>query len=101
MAAVTADIAFQQAANAAAAHWDARPAFVTYVVHTHVDAPSMHQTVDVNRRVSVRSSDNTAILQDLPQGATSLGPAFPISPTFDALSYFRISTRMGSHKRIT
>ena len=101
MPALTADIAFQQAANAAAARYDARPAFITYVTHTHVEAPSIRQTADVNRRVIVRTSDDKAILQDLPRGAQTIGPAFPISPAFDALSYFRISTRMGTQKRIT
>ena len=101
MPALTPDVAFEQAANAAAARWANRPPYVTYVTHAHIEAPSMHQTLDVNRRVMVRSSDDVAVLQDLPKGANTLGHAFPISPTFDALSYFRLNTRIDLHKRIT
>lgn len=101
MPAVTADIAFQQAANAAAVHWDSRPAYVSYTSHTHISAPSMNQQLDINRRVIVRSADDVAILQDLPKGGQSIGHGFPISPTFDALSYFRLNTYVGWHKRIS
>ena len=100
MAALTPDTAFEQAANAAAARWANRPAFVTYDVHTHLEAPSAHQSLDVNRRVMVRSSDDVAILQDLPNGGQTVAPSFPISPTFDALSYFRLNTNLGWHKRV-
>ena len=97
---LTADLAFQQAANAAAAKYDSRPAFITYVTNTHIEVPSMHRKLDVNRRVMVRSADDKAVIQDLPQGAQSVARAFPISPTFDALSYFRLVTYMGWHQRI-
>jgi hypothetical protein len=100
MAALTADVAFQQAANAAAAAYASRPAYVTYVTRTHISAPSMNQSVDINRAVMTRSSDNVAILQDLPNGAQTVAPAFPISPTFDALSYFRLTFSVGWHKRL-
>ena len=98
---VTPDIAFQQAANAAAARYDARPAYVTYVEHTHINAPSIRQTVDVDRSVIVRTADDKAVLQDLPHGAQTVGHAFPISPTFDALSYFRLTSKMTAHKRLS
>lgn len=100
MPALTADVAFQQAANAAAAAYATRPAYITYVTHTHITAPSVSQSVDISRSVMTRSTDNLAILQDLPQGAQTLAPAFPISPTFDALSYFRLSFSVGWHKRL-
>ncbi|MGH7660377.1 MAG: hypothetical protein ACRENA_05610, partial [Vulcanimicrobiaceae bacterium] len=100
MAALTADVAFQQVANAAAAAWAARPAYVTYLVRTHVEAASVGQSVDVDRRVLVRSSDDRAIVNDLPNGGQSMGNSFPISPTFDALAYFRLETSVGWHKRL-
>ena len=100
MAALTPDVAFEQSANAAAAAWAARPAYVTYVTHVHAEAPSAHQSVDVDRLVTVRSADDMAILKDLPNGGQSIAPSFPISPTFDALSYFRLITNAGWHKRI-
>jgi hypothetical protein len=101
MAALTADIAFEQTANAAAAAWAARPAYVTYVARTHIEAPSVGQSVEVDRRMMVRSSDDRAIIQDLPNGGVTIGNSFPISPTFDALSYFRLETAIGWHKRLS
>jgi hypothetical protein len=101
MPALTPDIAFEQAANAAAARWAARPAFVSYTTHTRIEAPSLHQSIDVNRRVMVRSADDVALLEDLPQGATSIARGFPISPTFDALAYFRLNTNITWHKQIS
>jgi hypothetical protein len=100
MAALTPDVAFEQASNAAAARWAARPAFVTYVSHTHVEAPSAHQSVNIDRLVTVRSADDVAILQDLPSGGQSIAHGFPISPTFDALAYFRLNTNASWHKQI-
>src|SRR5579875_3153240 len=100
MPALTPDIAFQQTANAAAAAWAARPAYVTYVTHTHITAPSLNQSVDIERGVMTRSSDDLAVLQDLPHGAQTVAPAFPLSPTFDALSYFRLSFSVGWHRRL-
>ena len=101
MAALTPDVAFEQAANAAAARWANRPAYVTYVTRMHIEAPSLHQSLDVNRKVMVRSSDDVAVLQDLPQGSNTVAHGFPISPTFDALAYFRLNTRIDTHKRIS
>lgn len=101
MAALTPDIAFEQAANAAAARWTNRPAFVTYTSHTHIEVPSAHQSLDINRRVMVRSADDVAVLEDLPQGAQTIAHGFPISPTFDALSYFRLNTHVDWHKHIS
>ncbi|MBV8152771.1 MAG: hypothetical protein JOY59_14515 [Candidatus Eremiobacteraeota bacterium] len=100
MPALTADLAFEQAANAAYARWQARPAFVSYTTHTHIEVPSMHRVLDIDRRVMTRSSDNKAVLQDLPRGARTVADAFPISPTFDALAYFRLMTSVGWHQRI-
>lgn len=100
MAALTPDVAFEQASNAAAAKWAARPAYVTYVTHTHIEAPSVHQSLNIDRLVTVRSADDVAILKDLPNGGQSMAPSFPISPTFDALAYFRLNTNATWHKRI-
>jgi len=100
MPALTPDIAFEQAANAAAAAWAARPAYVTYVTHTHIEVQSARQSLNVDRLVAVRSADDVAILKDLPNGGQSMAPAFPISPTFDALAYFRLNTNANWHKQI-
>ncbi|MGH7716359.1 MAG: hypothetical protein ACREML_10235 [Vulcanimicrobiaceae bacterium] len=100
MAALTPDIAFEQAANAAAQKWASRPAYVRYVARTHIEAPSVHKTLDVNRRVVVRTADDQAILKDLPNGGESFARPFPISPTFDALSYFRLNTNVNWHMQV-
>jgi len=101
MAALTPDIAFEDAANAAAAAWQARPAYVTYLCHTDVGAPSLGQKLHTDRSVMVRTLDDAAVMKDLPGGAETLGLAFPISPTFDALSYFRLNTSIGWHRRLS
>lgn len=100
MAALTPDVAFEQAANAAAARWAARPAYVTYVSRTHIEAPALRLKKDVDRRVVVRTADDLSILKDLPNGGESFARPFPISPTFDALSYFRLNTNVNWHKQI-
>jgi hypothetical protein len=88
---ITPDIAFEQCSNAAAAAYRARPAFVTYRVSTHVSIPSMKRERDIERSVMVRTSDDRAIVQDLPKGRSQITHAFPILPTFDALAYFTLT----------
>jgi hypothetical protein len=87
--AITAELAFQQAANRAADTYATRPAYVSYQVETHVRAPSLNQDRTVARAVSTRTQDDLAVLQDLPSGRNVLARSFPVPPTFDALSYFR------------
>jgi len=95
------DIAFQHCANAAAAIVAKAPPFVTYRVMTHVSAPSLGKERDVNRSVMVRTRDDLAVIQDLPQGANVLGRGFPVTPSFDALSYFTLSWRVGAHTEVS
>jgi hypothetical protein len=85
-----ADQAFALAANAADAAWRARPAFITYVARSTVSAPTVNYHKSIDRAVIVRTADDLAIVQDLPQGRQQVTHAFPILPTFDALSYFRL-----------
>jgi hypothetical protein len=100
MPALTPDVAFEQVANAAAARWATRPAYVTYVARTHIEAPRVNRKQDVDRRVVVRTADDLAILKDLPNGGESFARPFPISPTFDALSYFRLNTNVNWHLQV-
>ena len=95
------DIAFQHCANAAAAIVAKAPPFVTYHVATHVSAPSIGKERDVIRAVSVRTRDDLAVIQDLPQGRNQLGHGFPVTPSFDALSYFTLSWRVGAHTEVS
>jgi hypothetical protein len=53
------------------------------------------------RAVSVRTRDDTAIIADLPNGGTQIGHGFPITPTFDALSYFVLSWKIGMRQDVT
>ncbi len=91
----TPDLAFTKCANAAAAAFFAAPAYVVYREQARVEVPSLKQSRDVNRTISVRTAKGDiaelAVSQDLPQGRRqTLAHAFPLSPTFDAISYFRI-----------
>lgn len=88
---------FQRAANTAAATVAAAPPFVSYRVTTQVDAPSLGQHRAVVRAVAVRTKDDLAVIQDLPRGQNQLGHGFPITPSFDALSYFTLSWKVGAH----
>jgi hypothetical protein len=94
------DIAFQHCANAAAAIIERAPAFITYRVATHVAAPSLGKQRDIVRQVSVRTSDGLSVIQDLPRGRNQIGPAFPVTPAFDALSYFTLSWKVGAHEDV-
>jgi hypothetical protein len=99
--AVTPDLAFQRCANAAAAVVAQAPPFVTYHVATHVSVPALNRERDIYRSVSVRTRDGSAVIVDLPNGGTQLGPAFPITPSFDALSYFVLHWRIGMRQDVS
>jgi hypothetical protein len=64
-------------------------------------APSLGKHRTVIRSVSLRTSDDLAILQDLPQGANQLAHGFPVTPVFDALSNFTLSWRVGAHMEMS
>ena len=74
---------------------------MTYRVSTHVTARSLGKERDVIRAVSVRTRDDLAVIQDLPAGANQLGHGFPVTPSFDALSYFTLSWRVGAHTEVS
>ena len=87
---VGADAAFAALINrAAAAYTAAPPAYMTFRETTHVEGAD--HTKDINRYVAVRVADDFAVMQDLPQGATREGPAFPVIPFFDPFSAFSFS----------
>jgi hypothetical protein len=92
---------FQHCANTAAAIIGQAPPFVTYRVSTHVSAPSIGKQRDVIRGVMVRTSDDIAVVQDLPQGANQLAHGFPVTPDFDALSNFTLSWKVGAHMEMS
>ncbi len=74
---------------------------MSYRVDTHVSAPSLGKNRDVIRAVIVRTKDDVAVIQDLPQGANTIGHGFPLTPAFDALSYFTLSWRVGAHMEMS
>jgi len=49
----------------------------------------------------VRTRDDLAVLQDLPKGQRQLSHGFPVTPTFDALSYFSLHWFSTAHMAIT
>jgi hypothetical protein len=99
-AVVSPDVAFQQAANVAAAIYAEAPPWLTYRTVAHVDVRSLNKHEDVARSVMARTRDDLAVMQDLPHGATRVGHSFPLLPTFDALSYFRIVGSGGPHNAV-
>lgn len=85
---LTADAQFRAAANAAFDAWQHPPPYIVYKVDVDTVVPSLKQSRKISRAVETRTQDDLAVLQDLPQGANQLATAFPVPPTFDALSYF-------------
>ena len=86
------DLALALLVNATSAYYTANaPTYMTYVEHTHVSAPSLGRSQEIDRNVAVRVADNFSIMHDLPAGATRTGQAFPIIPYFDPLSNFDFS----------
>jgi hypothetical protein len=92
---LTADAEFRTVANAAFAAWQQQPPYIAYRVDVDVEVPAMKQARRIERAVEMRTRDNLAALQDLPRGQNQLGGAFPVPPSFDALSYFKIDFRLG------
>ncbi len=96
---LTADAEFRAVANAAFAAWQQQPPYIAYRVDVNVNVPGLKQSRRIVRAIETRTSDNLAVLQDLPQGQNQLGSAFPVPPTFDALSYFKLDFRLGDPLR--
>ncbi len=92
---LTADAEFRVAANAAYDAFMKQPPYLAYRSDVDVQVPALKQYRRISRAVEVRTKDDLAVLQDLPQGQNQLGNAFPLLPTFDALSYFRLDFRLG------
>ena len=86
------DLAFALLTNRTAqAYQNQAPAYIVYREHTHVTAPSLGRSQDIDRLVKVRVADDVAVMQDLPSGAERTGQAFPIIPYFDPISAFNFS----------
>ena len=86
---MNADLAFQHAANAAAVYAATSPAYVSYISRTHITIPSMHRERDVNCSEVTRTKDGFTYIADLPQGSKRVeSSAFPLPPTFNAVSAF-------------
>jgi hypothetical protein len=92
---LTADAAFREAANAAAAAWQRQPPYIAYRVDVDVNVPALNENRRISRAVTTRTDKDLAVLQDLPRGQNQLGQSFPLIPTFDALSYFHLNFRLG------
>lgn len=90
---------FRAAANAAATAWANRPPYIAYRVDVDVDVPAIGRKQRISRAVESRTRDDEAVIQDLPTGQNQLGPSFPITPAFDAISYFHLTFRLGDPLR--
>ncbi|GAC1424135.1 MAG: hypothetical protein NVSMB5_18060 [Candidatus Velthaea sp.] len=97
---LTADAQFRATANAAADAWRRQPPYIAYRVSVAVDVPAMKKYRVIDRAVEARTVDDYAVLQDLPKGQRQYGHSFPLLPTFDALSYFRLEFTMGDPVRM-
>jgi hypothetical protein len=87
---VAADVLFRLTANAAAAEYRRAPPFLAYRTAAQIDVAALKRHKVVERSVETRTADDFAVLQDLPRGQRQYGHSFPLIPTFDALSFFRI-----------
>jgi hypothetical protein len=96
---LTADAEFRAVANAAFDAWQRQPPYIAYRVDVDVEVPALKQSQRIARAIEARTHDDLAVLQDLPHGANQLGRAFPLPPTFDAISYFRIDFHLGDPLR--
>jgi hypothetical protein len=88
---IAADVQFRTTANAAAAAFAQKPPYLAYKTEVVVDVPSLRRHKVIARAVETRTSDDFAVLQDLPRGQRQYAHSFPLIPTFDALSYFRVT----------
>jgi hypothetical protein len=98
MPVVAADVQFRLTANAAAAQYRRPPPSLTYHTVAVIDVPALKKHKIVERAVETRTADDYAVLQDLPHGQRQYGQSFPLIPTFDALSYFRIDYNGPPHR---
>jgi hypothetical protein len=97
---LTADAEFRSVANAAFDAWQKQPPYIAYRVDVDVEVPALKQSRRISRSVEARTRDDLAVLQDLPAGQNQLGHAFPVQPTFDALSYFHIDFHVTDRVRM-
>ena len=96
---LTADAEFRAAANAAFTAWQNQPTYIAYRVDVDITVSALKKPRHISRAVEARTRDDLAVLQDLPQGQNQLGHAFPVPPTFDAISYFRLDFKLSDPVR--
>jgi hypothetical protein len=68
-----------------------QPVYIVYTEMTHVSAPSLGRSQEMDRHVIARNADDEAVMQDVPNGGPYVGTAFPIIPFFDPFSQFSFS----------
>ncbi len=95
---VAADVLFRLCANAAAERYRHAPPYLAYHTAAVIDVPALKKHKVVERAVETRTADDFAALQDLPHGQRQYGQSFPLIPTFDALSYFRLEYSGAQHR---
>jgi hypothetical protein len=89
---VTPDLALALLINRTTQEYGAHaPAYIAYRETTHVTAPSLGRSQEIDRGVVARNADGLAVMHDLPGGGQHIGPAFPIIPYFDPFSTYSFS----------
>ena len=82
---MSADVAFERAADAAAAAFAATPPYVSYRVDVYTDTAALHS--DESNNVVVRTADGQALVSNARGGDPKFGAAaLPLSPAVDALA---------------
>ena len=82
---VSADVAFERAANAAAAAFATAPAFVSYRVDVRTAPTSGAPSADT-REIVLRTSDDRALVRSVDGAAFRPGAPLPLAPVVDALA---------------
>jgi hypothetical protein len=95
---ITPELAFQAAANHAAAASSGLPAYVSYQVKTHISIPSVHRERDIDDQITTRLSDDESVIQETGKGTRRSHHPFPVAPAFDSLSDFSYDYGMNFHK---
>jgi hypothetical protein len=92
---VSADAAFESAANAAVAAFVRRPPYISYAVDVRVRAQGAPETLE-SRTVVVRTADDLALISTAGAKKPETDFAYPLPPEVDALAQWAFDFRIGA-----
>ncbi len=97
---ISADSAFERVADAAAAAFASAPPYITYRVDVRA-SPAPLLLPEETHDVSLRTSDDAALVRDADAGAPKPGEPLPLAPTVDALAQWAFAFDSGGgHARL-